>query len=232
MPAHDRGCAVTDLPEGSAQGERGPERRPTRTGDSSSPVGSTLSIILAVIAVVVGFLILRAVFDDDDGSAGVISPGTTTEGSPDTTAAGGDATTPTSAATPTTVGRVTSGTIIVANASGVGGSAGQMTTALEAVGYTLGEATDSSEGQMDRSLVYFVRGDADARATAESVARDMGNIRVQRLPANPPVAGGDIGDATVLVMLGTDAAGKTLAELNPTQVTAPSVAGTTTTTTG
>ncbi len=36
----------------------------------------------------------------------------------------------------------------------------------------------------------------------------------------------------MLVMLGTDAAGKTLAELNPTSVTAPSVAGTTTTTTG
>jgi hypothetical protein len=39
------------------------------------------------------------------------------------------------------------------------------------------------------------------------------------------VSGGDIGDATVLVMLGTDAAGKTLAELNPTQVTAPAPAG-------
>ena len=52
------------------------------------------------------------------------------------------------------------------------------------------------------------------------------------MPAEPPVAGGDLGDATVLVMLGTDTAGKTLAELNPTTVTAPSVAGTTTTTTG
>jgi hypothetical protein len=131
----------------------------------------------------------------------------------------------------TTVSRVTDATLVVANASGIGGSAGQMTTALEAVGYRLGDATDSTQGQQDTSLVYFARNDPQARATAESVARDMGGLRVQRMPAEPPVAGGDLGNATVLVMLGTDAAGKTLAELNPTSVTAPSVAGTTTTTT-
>ena len=58
----------------------------------------------------------------------------------------------------TTTGRVTDATIIVANASGIGGSAGQMTTALEAVGYRLGEATDSTEGQQDTSLVYLRSG--------------------------------------------------------------------------
>ena len=220
---------MTDVPEGSGQAERGAGRRQPRVGDSGSPVGSTLSIILAVVAVVAGFLILRSIFDDDDGSAGLVAPGTTVAG-PDTTAAD-NGTTPTTAATTTTIGRVTSATVVVANASGIGGSAGQMKTALEAVGYTTGDATDSSEGQRDTSLVYFARNDAGARATAQSVARDMGGLRVQRMPAEPPVTG-DIGDATVLVMLGTDAAGKTLAELNPTSVTAPTVAGTTTTTTG
>ena len=222
---------MTDVPEGSGQVERGAGRRPPRVGDSGSPVGSTLSIILAVVAVVAGFLILRSIFDDDDDSAGLTPPGTTVA-APDTTAPQDNGTTPTTVAPTTTVGRVTDGTLVVANASGIGGSAGQMTTALEAVGYTLGEATDSTEGQQDTSIVYFVRNDAQARATAESVARDMGDLRVQRMPAEIPVAGGDIGNATVLVMLGTDAAGKTLAELNPTSVTAPSVAGTTTTTTG
>ena len=221
---------MSDVPEGSGQVERGAGRRPPRVGDSGSPVGSTLSIILAVVAVVAGFLILRSIFDDDDDSAGLTPPGTTVAG-PATTAPPGDGTTATTVAPTTTVGRVTDATIVVANASGIGGSAGQMSTALEAVGYALGDATDSSEGQQDTSLVYFARGDQAARATAESVARDMGGLRVQRMPAEPPITG-EIGNATVLVMLGTDAAGKTLAELNPTAVTAPSVAGTTTTTTG
>ena len=225
---------MSDVPEGSGQVERGTGRRPPRVGDSGSPVGSTLSIVLAVVAVVAGFLILRSIFDDDDdnnNSAGLTPPGTTVAG-PATTAPAGNGTTATTVAPTTTTGRVTDATIIVANASGIGGSAGQMTTALEAVGYRLGEATDSTEGQQDASLVFFARGDTAARATAESIARDMGGLRVQRMPGEPPVAGGDLGNATVLVMLGTDAAGKTLAELNPTAVTAPSVAGTTTTTTG
>ena len=47
-----------------------------------------------------------------------------------TTAPGGE--------TSTTVGRVTDGaTVVVANASGIGGSAGAMTAALEGAGYAL-----------------------------------------------------------------------------------------------
>lgn len=222
---------MTDVPEGSGQVERGTGRRPPRVGDSGSPVGSTLSIVLAVVAVVAGFLILRSVFEDDDDSSGLVPTGTT-EVEPDTTTAASDGSPRTTVAPTTTVGRVNSATVVVANASGIGGSAGQMTTALEAVGYRLGEATDSTDGQMDTSVIYFVRGDRDARATAESLANEMGGLQVQRMPEEIPVAGGDIGNATVLVMLGTDTAGKTLAELNPRQVPAPSVAGTTSTTTG
>jgi hypothetical protein len=221
---------MTDLPDGSGQVDRGPGRRPPRVGDSGSPVGSTLSIILAVVAVVAGFLILRAVFDDDggSGSSGLEPPGSTAA-EPDTTTSGSNGSTPTTVAPTTTEGRTQSATIVVANASGIGGSAGQMTTALEAVGYRLGDATDSSEGQMDNSVIYFVRGDRNARGTAESMANDMGGLRVRAMPEEPPITG-ELGNATVLLMLGTDAAGKTLAELNPTQVPAPSVAGTATTT--
>ena len=220
---------MTDLPDGSGQVDRGTGRRPPRVGDSGSPVGSTLSIVLAVVAVVAGFLILRAVFDEDGGdSSGLEPPGSTTA-EPDTTTSGSNGSRPTTVAPTTTEGRNQSATIVVANASGIGGSAGQMQTALEAVGYRLGDATDSSEGQMDNSVIYFVRGDRNARGTAESVAEEMGGLRVRAMPEEPPITG-ELGNATVLVMLGTDAAGKTLAELNPTQVPAPSVAGTATTT--
>jgi LytR cell envelope-related transcriptional attenuator len=217
---------MTDLPEGSGQVDRGTGRRPPRVGDSGSPVGSTLSIVLAVVAVVAGFLILRAVFEEDDGGSSGLEPPGSAVTEPDTTTPASNGSAPTTVAPTTTQGRERSATIVVANASGIDGSAGQMTTALEAVRYRLGEPTDSSEGQMDNSVIFFVRGDRDARDTAESVARDMGGLRVQRMPDEPPITG-ELGNATVLVMLGTDAAGKTLAELNPTQVTAPSVAGTT-----
>jgi hypothetical protein len=219
---------MSDLPEGQA--ERGTGRRPPRVGDSGSPVGSTLSIVLAVVAVVAGFLILRSIFDDDDGGSAIEPPETTTVVGATTTVGG--AATPTTTATPTTPPRVTSATVIVANASGVGGSAAGMSTALEGAGFTLAEPTDATGADIDTSVVYFVRGAPGARETALSVAADMGGIRARRMPAEIPVSGGDIGDATVLVMLGTDAAGKTLAELNPTQVTAPAPAQTTTTTTG
>ncbi len=49
-------------------------RRSPRVGDCGSPVGSTLSIVLAVIAVVAGFLILRAITDDDDASVAADDP--------------------------------------------------------------------------------------------------------------------------------------------------------------
>ena len=62
----------TDVPEGN-EPQRGGSARPPRVGDSRSPVGSTLSIVLAVIAVVAGFLIIRELTDDDD-------PSTTTAG--------------------------------------------------------------------------------------------------------------------------------------------------------
>jgi hypothetical protein len=175
--------------------------------------------VLAVVAIVAGFLILRAIFDDDDdGSAGGLPAITTLAGEETSTTS--DNSTPTTVRTTTTVGQVKTATIIVANASGVGGSAGRMTTALQGAGYRTGEPTDATGGNLDRSAVYFVRGVNGARETADSVARDMGGLRVRPIPAEPPITG-DMGNAGVLVMLGTDTAEKTLAELNPTSVTAP-----------
>ena len=66
-PAHgQRDTPVTDAPDEPSGVP--PERRGAAdagVGDSGSPVGSTLSIILAVVAVIAGFLILRALTDDD-----------------------------------------------------------------------------------------------------------------------------------------------------------------------
>ncbi len=186
--------------------------------------------MLAVVAVVAGFLILRAIFDtDDNGSAGGLTPGTTVAGRETSTTSGNA--TPTTATGTTTPRRVTRATVVVANASGVGGSAGRMTTALQGVGYRTGEATDATGGDLNRSVVYFVGDVNGAQETADSVARDMGGLRVQPMPAEPPISG-ELGNAGVLVMLGTDTADKTLAELNPKNAPAPPPASGPGTTTG
>lgn len=214
-------------------------RSSTRVGDSGSPVGSPLTIVLALIAVVVGFLIFRSIDDSDAG--GPEGPGgvTTVAGSATTVATG--ATTATTAAPATTAAtRVTDGaTVVVANASSTGQVAGQMSQQLETAGYTMAEPTDQAEGDenLETSIVYYTEAPPQIQTVAQSVARDLGGLEVQPMPTPIPVDGGSIGTATVLVMLGDDLAGQTLADIGEeagaANVQAPAPAGgATTTTTG
>ena len=208
---------MTDAPDDSSglSAERG-ARRP-RVGDSGSPVGSTLSIILAVVAIVAGFLILRAITDDDSSADGEeITGGTETEVTTPTIPEG-QITVETTAAPPTApAGPVYTGaTISVANASGVGGSAGAMSTALMSQGYQgVGEPGNATGGGLDTSLVYYVAGDAAAQAVAQSIANDLGGVQVAEMPTPRPAEGGGVETVTVLLMLGVDAAGRTLADLS------------------
>lgn len=223
---------MTDAPDGPAEGEpeRGARRGP-RVGGGGSPVGSTLTIVLAVIAVIAGFLILRAVFDDDDDAGGITPAPTNTTldtgtGAPGPTSdtGSGPGTTPPAQTVPRTAA-----TVVVANASGVGGSAASMTQALQGAGYTMGTAGNTTEAQLTTSVVYYVAGDANAQGVAAQVAADMGGITTAEMPAAPPIDAG-LGGATVLVMVGTDTAGKVLAELNPAGAVTPPAAVTVPTT--
>jgi hypothetical protein len=197
-----------------------PERpgRRTRVGDSGSPVGSTLSIILAVVAVVAGFLILRALTDDDSpsGDGGAITPvetggpAATSEPEGTTEDDGSAVATSTSMAAETKTGAV----IVVANASGVSGSAGQMSSALTTDGYEgVGEPANSTGDPLPESIVYFAPNDPAAQAVAASLAADLGGVQTAEIPEPRPAEGGGVAEATVLLMLGQDAAGKTLADL-------------------
>ena len=47
-----------------------PSRPPRRSGSGASPMGSTLAIVIAIAAVVVGFLILKNIRSDDDSVHG------------------------------------------------------------------------------------------------------------------------------------------------------------------
>jgi hypothetical protein len=185
--------------------------------------------VLAVVAVVIGFLILNNITDNGGSSS---SSGGSSADVTNTTIDTGLTTT--TAASTTTTTLVTEGaTVIVANASGVGGSAGRMTDTLELAGFTMGEPTNATSGQIEESIVYYDPGIAAAQAVADSVALVMGGLEVETVPTPPPVQGGSLGDAGVLVMLGTNQADKTLAELIGEEVveettgTSPDVSGTT-----
>jgi hypothetical protein len=214
MFADQEGTRMTDAPpEGPAdvEPERGSRRSP-RVGDSGSPVGSTLSIVLAVIAVIAGFLILRAVTNDDDGDDGL---GTTNSTVPVgvVTTLPGESTAPIATPAPTAAPVAkNAATVSVANASGVAGSAAGMSTALQTGGYTMGTPGNSTGEKLTTSIVYFVNGDANAQGVAALVAADMGGLQTAAMPTPPPIDKG-LGTSTVLVMVGSDTAGKTLADL-------------------
>lgn len=176
-------------------------------------MGSTLSIVLAVVAVVVGFLILNNITDDGGGAA---DPGDGVDAGADTTApATSDVTATTEPAPTTEPPLVTEGaTVIVANASGIGGSAGRMSDTLELAGFTMGTPTNSTAGQLEASVVYYDPGIAAAQDVADSVARVMGGLTVEPLPDPVPTDEGTLGDAGVLVMLGTNEADQTLEQMS------------------
>ena len=120
----------------------------------------------------------------------------------------------TASATPTSL--VTAGAIVVvANASTVNGAAGRMTDELAAAGFETGTATNSSE-DLATTKVYFNASIPEAQAVAESVVAALGGgtIVAEPLPTPAPLEDPEsIGEATVLVALGEDAADMTLAQL-------------------
>ena len=205
-------------------------RRSPRQGIGGSPMGSTISIVLAVVAVIVGFLILNNITDDGGSSSG--SAGQSTSSTEPTTSDSVSATSPTTTTEPPLV--TEGATVVVANASGVPGSAGRMTTELATLGFTMAEATNSTQSGLSASIVQYDPSIAAAQAVAESVARSMGGLTVETLPTPPPVEGGSLNGAGVLVLLGTDEADKTSAQLSApvdSVAPAPEVSGTTTPTT-
>lgn len=151
--------------------------------------------------------------DDDAGDASTstsiavtVAP-TTTVAAPVTTVA------PT---TTTTIVFVTEGAkLIVANASGINGAAGRMSDALAGVGFSTGDATNSTEGQLPTTKVYFDPANPAAEEVANSVRLALGGgaIVVLELTTPAPVESGEVGDASIVVAMGNDTADKSLDEL-------------------
>ena len=202
-----------------------PSRPPKRSGSGSSPMGSTLAIVIAIAAVVVGFLILKNIRSDDasDSTTPTVPVTTTIDPLTTTTFPLVPVESTTTVFTPQTSGA----NVIVANSSHADGAAGQLSTALQANGFTMGTPTNGSTKE-PVTKVQYLTGDVNAQAVAQSVAQLMGVASVEPIPT--PVLLGDptlLADNTVVVLLGDDKAGKTLAQMVSTD-TSTTVAGETT----
>jgi len=204
-----------------------PSRPPKRSGSGASPMGSTLAIVIAIAAVVVGFLILKNIRSDNGDStqspttpvATTIDPSLTTSIPPLPTEP------PVTVFTPTTQGAK----VQVANSSHANGVAGVLSTALQGKGFTMGEPTNGATKEAV-TKVQYVSGDTAAQAVAQSVAQLMGVATVEVIPTPPQLQDPSLlADNTVLVLLGDDKAGKTLDQMTQPD-TSTTVAGQTTTT--
>jgi hypothetical protein len=162
---------------------------------------SVVAVVVAVVAVLLGFLVLRDINTDSGNTSG-----TPTSEPVDTIAV----TTTSDKPRKTTTTLVTTGfEVLVANASGVGGSAAKMSDQLKAKGFVTIEPLNAAPGTPTQSttVVYAVPG---FDAGAASVAAVLGGADVLPMPTPVPVTGGSLGSASVLVMLGSDLAGKDL----------------------
>jgi hypothetical protein len=100
--------------------------------------------------------------------------------------------------------------IQVANSSGLAGSAGEMTLNLQKAGYVVQPAANIAAGTAKRSKtgVFYLAG---CEANAQNVVDVLGgNVDLAAMPSPIPTETGSIGEACVLILLGTDLANKPL----------------------
>ncbi|NCU81486.1 MAG: LytR family transcriptional regulator [Actinobacteria bacterium] len=188
-----------------------------RQSSGTTNVNSTLSIIIAVLAVLLGFFILRDIRNDQTGQTASVETETTVDPTQ---------TTVSEVVVPTTL-VLTSFKIQVTNASGISGSAGQLTTELQGRGYIVQPANNKSEitPKQTVTVVYYLLGSEQAAA---AVANVLGGVGIAAMPAPIPTETGNLGEATVMILLGTDLAGKPLG--SGAAVSVPVVPAVTTTT--
>ena len=156
--------------------------------------------------------------DDDDAAATTVVTTVPVTAVPTTLAPQPAATTLPPATTAPEAAFVTEGAVVVvANASGIDGAAGRLTDRLAVAGFTTGAATNTSDtvGQFTATEIHYVPGDADALAVAQSVKTVLGggSIELVELGSPAPTESGELGGATVLVLMGNDVADRSLEEL-------------------
>jgi LytR cell envelope-related transcriptional attenuator len=189
--------------------------RPGRSGTASAnaPVGSTVAIVVAIVATVLGFFVLKQIRSDSDDPA-VSAPNETT--APTTASTLPEITQPVITAAPTLPPPVIDAaiTIVVANAADKKGVARNLTTELQALGFTLGEPTNGS-ANVDVTKVLWDDAVPAAQAVAESLGVQLGNVPVETIATPAPIDGGVLPEGVAIVVLvGKDKGGQTLAQMS------------------
>jgi len=198
---------------------------PRSSSGSSAPMGSTVAIVVTAIAVLLAFFILRKV--NDSGATSSDTPGTNTTIVTESTLIG-ETTLPAGVTTPTTLSVSKIGTSVqVVNASNQEGVARNMSNALAAEGFTMVEP-DTATIDLPVTKVIYNPDDPNALPVAQFVATLLANAAVEPSGAVTPslLTGTWAAGSSVMVLLGDDLAGKTLAQIAGTEPT-----GTTTVTT-
>jgi len=179
------------------------QARPQNGGNGAGQnFNSTLSIVVAVVAVLVGFFILRDINSDSSNSSS--SPS-------DDTSVDVGTTVPDAAVTTLPAATNTTGfKVLVANGSGVPGSAGDLSVALQGLGFIVQPPLNKSDATPKQTLtmVYYIAGQ---EANAANVAAALGGVATAPMPDPVPTETGNMGEASVLVLLATDLAGKPIA---------------------
>jgi hypothetical protein len=181
-----------------------------RSSGGGAPMGSTVAIVVTAVAVILGFLILRKVNDKQD-------TGAVTGGTDSTTSLPVQDTTATNPPTTPAVSVDKKATKVqVANASKISGVAKQLTTALKDAGFDVSTATNALVTTPAGSTkVIYDQADPNALGVANLVSAALGGVPVEVSPNPPPVKDGSFSAGSkVIVLLGTDLAGKPLAGSN------------------
>lgn len=160
---------------------------------------------LVVIAVVIGLLLLRNGLDTSEVvTASKDDKSKTEEPSGDDTT-----TTTVPVRSPSQV------SVIVLNGTSVGGAAGKYSTAIGTAGYQMLEPTDAV-AKIPATQVFFVAGYEREAAAVALAAGAPATLTPAVMPTPPP---GEIGNANVVVVIGTDLASLTPTTAAPTTTT-------------
>jgi hypothetical protein len=164
-----------------------------------------VAILAAVLAI--------AACSNSGGTAATTTSSTTSTSSTSSTSTSTTSTTTTTLPPTTTTEPLvlTPGIVKVANASGVQNAATLVGNELAAKGFTLRDPTNgvAAYAKLKVSVIFVLPG---SEAVAHSVSRLMGGIEVRPMTIPAWITDGTagLGDATVLVMLGSDRAKKHL----------------------
>jgi hypothetical protein len=201
---------MPDAPDPTDGGQR--TRRQPRLGDSRAPATTITVLAIAAVAVIAGLLVLRSVTGESTRADDEADTSSTTTTLPPIVITVGPVASSTTVAPPAAAVAKSDATLIVVNASGVGGSATAISAELAANGYTTSRVANATGGRLQQSVIYYIAGQSAAEAVARLLNTQIPQAQLAPMP-DPPPLDRPLGNATVALLIGVDIAGQPLAAL-------------------